>query len=605
MIKNISLLKTHPCIHKNSILDILLYNSPNFNLLKHLGLAVIFVLHSICSFGQLKEYLIGFYSNENPNTYEKLHQIRDFGFNTVYIYQQGYASVYTNPSTAYLDDALALKLDVILLAGQMLANLNTYDEKICQDVLNYYRNYPAIKGYYIYDEAAVQQFAKINEFATALKSYDPNLLRNALLLGKGTYGYLFGTANTRYATYDEYEDYVQQYIDVTHPNILTFDSYSLWDNNLTYYDNNYFEGLDVIAKKSQYYNIPFVLVTTHYKDEPRGYQDCTYNTEVINIYEFNFLLFSSLVYGGKGISYWHWICDDFFNKIPSDDQSYFNSIYGKLRNRSEILLKLRFRGAYHKTDTSTIISGALDNIPNQSKWSNFYNDYYANEIFRMPTIMRPFDPFYGNTQNLVISFLTDDLGSRYFWIFNKSMTMSTYINMFFKSTFSIIDILENTMLGNISSLSVTLAPGEAKLFKVDNSLQSILTVSGTQSFTSQLGSFWAENIEINGPAIKYQNGAIADYHAEKTIIGAGVQILRGSTVSIKRSIRVYNENLELKHALIGDTITNIQDESIGLIVSPNPSLGLISLTIRKPDDENVNIQIADFSGKSVYKQQTK
>ena len=278
-----------------------------------------------------------------------------------------------SPSIYFLDNASDLGLRVILRCPDIYVKSNNppYNPTTSIQGLNYYGNHPSIIGFDLRDEPNSAAFPIINSYANDIRNFNGNFLRlSNLFPNYAPNESLFGTTGT--PTYDDYSRYVQDYIDATNPNIISFDHYPIWQNQ-----NNFFTNLDVFAKKSRLNDIPFIYVLTQIRSTA-SLPYCYQTSVPKNIPEFNYVIFASLAYGAKGISYWHSTCkNDFFGVIPPDVMTYLGNLHSKFKKSSKTLLKLTFQSAYHKSENSTIFTGQIEQIHPSSLWSLFSNDQFA------------------------------------------------------------------------------------------------------------------------------------------------------------------------------------------------------------------------------------
>lgn len=586
--------------------------------LKKLNILILLFFYSINSHCQLKEFLVATRSYYGPNSIEYLQKSINFGANTI-VSAGCTVPEYNINEDSYtktlLNNASSLNLKVILNVNQLFASTivkdrdYTYDENKIMAELQFYQKYPALAGYYLSDDPILEEFETEGKVASLIDSFNPNIIHFGALLDNSS-EVIGKDYQGKWPSYEQYSKYIQDYIDIVHPKVFEFYSYPIPNKY-----PRFFENLDVVAIKSAINNIPFIFCTTHYSGIPLEWK-AENPYESITLPQFRFLLFSSLVYGSKGIDYWQmdWTSgfkeyvkkNDMFELIPNETQNFLYGLHTKLRNNSSTLLNLRFRGAYHVKSTATTDDtyGRIDVIPNHSLWENFKNDNFAKEIFN---VVKPIE---GNSDDIVISFLVDNFGKRYFWVFNKSVNLSTNIKLNFKNYFSLIDVLENTSLNNSNSLNITLATGEAKLYAVDNAVPNVLYINGPKTFDSNIGNIYASQISIKGPEVKYVTGAEVNYRAEKSVISPGVQILKGSSVSFKRLIIVNNQNIELrqskqpKESVVNHSSEKDENQPFDFMVLPNPSKGLLELSFVKNDSQKIDVQIIDFSGKTIVNQNT-
>ncbi len=168
---------------------------------------------------------------------------------------------------------------------------------ILDKIVSTYESHPAFWGYFIKDEPSSKVFDDLADLLDALADRDPdhpgfiNLFPNyATPVQLGIRGY---------------EEYVERYMQVVQPEILSYDHYHFLKNG----DRpGFFENLRLIREKAEKYAVPFwaiLLCVTH-----GPYRDLTEA-------ELRWEVFHSLAYGAQGILYftywtppsdkkWHW-----------------------------------------------------------------------------------------------------------------------------------------------------------------------------------------------------------------------------------------------------------------------------------------------------------
>ncbi len=144
--------------------------------------------------------------------------------------------------------------------------------------------HPALFGYYLRDEPSADMFYGLGRASTLLRDLSP---------GKWPYINLFPNYASREqlgtATYAEHLD---EYVAKCHPPIISYDHYALMNGGKL--REGYWLNLEQIRTLALKHELPFwniVLSTAHY--------DYRVPTDA----DFRFQIYSTLAYGGKGISY--------------------------------------------------------------------------------------------------------------------------------------------------------------------------------------------------------------------------------------------------------------------------------------------------------------
>jgi hypothetical protein len=362
----------------------------------------------------------------------------------------------SNPSKDFLDSAYLYDIEVILTTPDNCAifkkpgvgriYMENQDSMVRNMGLTYYGNHPALAGLNVVDEPHREDFQYILPYAQDIKIFNPDLLSFVNLI-PAYGGAAFEAFYSELGHYEAYEQYVQDCIDIINPNILSFDHYPFFAHQ-----NDLFYHLDLISKKSTENTIPFIYVLT--STEQPSY------SEVKSKYKTSYGIYSALFYGAKGIAHWNSIRP--LNSFSVEHRELVRNINQKIMDHEDLLLSLSYKNAYHKSLKSTIGIGE-ESIPNYSHWQNFPSDPYANEMFNIsnPLVVLP-----GSTMDsLAVSFLIDDLGNRYFWVFNKSLSASEDIRLNLKDGCGVLDILSGNTCLFYQNAQIHLEPTEAKLFK--------------------------------------------------------------------------------------------------------------------------------------------
>lgn len=573
------------------------------------------LLWTISSYCQLDHFLVGIWSydyDNNPwpipngtdrasgNDIEFLRQLKNMNINCIHIerqlFQPSIQFASGSPSKLFLDNANSLNLKILLSCPDIHVNKtsSSYNSSNSNSGLNYYGNHPSILGFSVVDEPEPNHFNAISQYFSDIQSYKSTLLRYSNLFPMyADVTHLGSSAGTPSST--AYENYIENFIDDVEPNILSFDSYPIWLG----WPRDFFYNLDIISNKSVEHNIPFIYVLTPIKSPTTIY--CNTTTVAKNKAEFNYVINSALVYGAKGISYWNagacFRCWDV--SIPSDVMQHLSSLHHRFVSCERTLLSLIFKNAYHISNNSTIKIGSTEAIPSYSEWTNFKHDIYANEIF---DVNNPIQAQSGSKiDNIVISFLIDNVGNRYFWIFNKSITDDEYIKMNFKESTALINILDNKIYQESQNRVVYLEPGEAKLFKINRDFLSNVSMCNKNYYSGTYSDILAENIFIGGAScnVNYYNGSRINYYASRISLGNGVKIYEGSKVSFNGATYNYGT---LKSTFLDEKLTIVSEPKEieqGITIFPNPSSGQLTVSTINIDNKIISLEIYNLMGMKV------
>jgi len=146
-----------------------------------------------------------------------------------------------------------------------------------------YGQHPALGGYFVDDEPSADEFEVPGQIVARLRRDDPTHLAYVNLLAD--YG---GRSNLGT---DGYDDYLERFVDVVHPELLSYDYYPfLHDNDRTTFFHNLGKIRDLAARS----HLPFLLIV---QAMPHWvYRD---PTEA----ELAWQAFHALAFGARGISY--------------------------------------------------------------------------------------------------------------------------------------------------------------------------------------------------------------------------------------------------------------------------------------------------------------
>ncbi|MDQ3439207.1 MAG: hypothetical protein M3478_02515, partial [Planctomycetota bacterium] len=144
--------------------------------------------------------------------------------------------------------------------------------------------HPAVFGYYLRDEPPATYFAGLEKVASVVRELAP---------GKWPYINLFPNyATPGQLASKDYAEYLEKFVATCKPPILSYDHYALPEGGGL--GGNYFRNLEQMRDAAKKANLPFwniVLATAHF-----GFREVTHA-------DFRFQAYTTLAYGGRGISY--------------------------------------------------------------------------------------------------------------------------------------------------------------------------------------------------------------------------------------------------------------------------------------------------------------
>ncbi len=201
------------------------------------------------------------------------------------------------------------------------------------------RNHPALYSYFIIDEPSAATFPTLGKMVAHLCARDPAHL---------AYINLFPTyaANDQLGTKGDvttaYQSYLRQYVETVKPSLLSYDHYQftvLGDNS------DYFHNLAMVRSAAQKAELPFLNIV----------QACSYAADirVPGPDEVRFLVYTTLAYGGQGISYFVYCTPGMTGGIalasgtPTPLYHALKSLNREFAAIAKELQPLRSIGAYH------------------------------------------------------------------------------------------------------------------------------------------------------------------------------------------------------------------------------------------------------------------
>jgi len=177
------------------------------------------------------------------------------------------------------------------------------------------KNHPALEGYHLIDEPQASTFPMWAKLTKYLRERDPRHLAYINLFPtyanqeqlavflteppKGPAGVPdnFAGAGANKNTIVFYNEYLREYVQLVKPQLISYDNYGFLPNGRD--GEQYFLNLALIRQSALKAHVPFLNIV----------QSCTWlgNWRLPNKHELRWLGFSTLAYGGKGLSwftYW-------------------------------------------------------------------------------------------------------------------------------------------------------------------------------------------------------------------------------------------------------------------------------------------------------------
>ncbi|MCE9589499.1 MAG: hypothetical protein K8S99_03130 [Planctomycetes bacterium] len=291
--------------------------------------------------------------------------------------------------------------------------------------------HPAVFGYYVKDEPSAEEFAGLAVVANEFRRLAP---------GKWPYINLFPDyatpAQLGAPTYDEH---LERFIQACRPSILSYDNYSLMENEDV--RPAYWTNIESMRAASVRHRIPFwniVLTVAHFQYREPTAADA------------RFQAYTTMAYGGRGLSYFTYFSppignyraaavDQFGNETPT--WQYLQHVNLQIANLAPHLLALRSDDAYH-----------LNQVPPTS-----HGPSAASLVASVG----------GN--NVLVGEFTHRDRSRWVMVVNKSFRDSMWCNPTWRRTPTRVQMVSpySGRLIPYDGEQRTLAPGQGVLLKIE------------------------------------------------------------------------------------------------------------------------------------------
>lgn len=197
--------------------------------------------------------------------------------------------------------------------------------------------HPAAFGYYLRDEPSAAVYPGLRRWVAAYAKAHPGGLAYINLFPNYASAAQMGVAT--------YEEYLSQYVAAVKPRFISYDHYALMEDGSLRY--GYFQNLETVRRAALGADVPFwniVLGNAHFhyaEPTPAGLR---------------FQLYTTLAYGGRGISYYTYLTPDVGNYrlAPLDQFGYRTPTWDMLRQVNlqihqlgPIYLQLRSLHVFH------------------------------------------------------------------------------------------------------------------------------------------------------------------------------------------------------------------------------------------------------------------
>ncbi len=312
-----------------------------------------------------KEIIVTIWNVSEPNS-------------TVYpnIAKENYNLVLVNNPPEGLDVAAKNGMKA-MLGSKLLDPASLHDpikRKELDNLIDKFKRYPALDAYFITDEPGTAKFNGLAELVAYLHKRDPGKLAYINLfptyaseeqLGvsvdrvsktKNAYPKNLHGIGSDNKTVLVYLEHLRQFVTTVKPDIISYDHYHLFKDRET---PHYFLNLALISQVSKERKLPFMNIIQAGKYEK--------NWRLPTAKEVRFQVYTTLAYGGRGISYFtYWGSDADESLYRNGKQSPLAKdvavINGEIRKLSPALMSLDSQSVYH---TKTLPVGT-EAIPKNS-----------------------------------------------------------------------------------------------------------------------------------------------------------------------------------------------------------------------------------------------
>ncbi|MEY2430206.1 MAG: hypothetical protein QOJ40_3091 [Verrucomicrobiota bacterium] len=292
-------------------------------------------------------------------------------------------------------------------------------------------NHPAVFGYYLRDEPPTAMFPGLAKVASLVRELAPGKWPYINLFPDYAENWQLGATN--------YADYLERFIATCHPNLISYDNYSLLDNGSI--RENYWTNLESVRSACKRHGIQFwniMLSVAHF-----SYRE-------LNAADFRLQVYTTLAYGGRGLSWFTYFApqvgnyrmapvDQFGNETPN--WHFMQNVNLQVQKLAPTLLQLTSDDVYHIGK----IAGGGKGPPTNSLISGMSGD------------------------NFVVGEFTHRDGSRYAMIVNKDLAKSRPCSAQFRKPPRRVQQVSpySGALTPFEGEYVWLAPGAGALLKVE------------------------------------------------------------------------------------------------------------------------------------------
>lgn len=207
---------------------------------------------NIAPYRMQDEFIIMAYSGPPPEetNLQRYREVADAGIN-VLVPGNGVFNTEQNLRVMDLAREVGIKIIPVDLRGLQLASNRDISAKtaIIRNIVNDYKDHPALAGYLVRDEPDAGTFPALKELTELFRKEDP--LHEPVINLLPSYGSPVQLGS------DNYPAYISNYIATVKPGLLSYDNYALREG-ATWYDP-WFADLAVVREETKKSGIPFIV----------------------------------------------------------------------------------------------------------------------------------------------------------------------------------------------------------------------------------------------------------------------------------------------------------------------------------------------------------
>ncbi len=205
------------------------------------------------------------------------------------------------------------------------------------------KKHPAMYAYHVVDEPAAGAFPALGRLVAYLRERDPAHLAYVNLMPTYANNEQLGTKGD---TETSYREYLRQFNDVVKPGLISYDHYHFSDGGD---GDQYFLNLALVRRAALEAELPFLNIV----------QGCSWvkGMRAPSADELRFLVYTTLAYGGQGLSYFVYYYQPFYRPEagmfttpegqPTDTYRAAQGLNAQFVAVASELQKVRSLGAYH------------------------------------------------------------------------------------------------------------------------------------------------------------------------------------------------------------------------------------------------------------------